>query len=94
MKSLRNGLNKKIKPDAKKALYKDCFVDQLNLALQHYCNLIKIARSCFDTLNLEFIVGSSKRLELFQRIQDSKYLYICRFQVPFKYTNGFFWHYL
>ena len=72
MSGLKNGLNKKIREKAKKALYIHCYAHQLNLALMHSCNNIKHARNCLDTLNSlhSFIEGSAKRHSLFQLIQD------------------------
>lgn len=75
MSGIKNGLHKKIRTVAKKALYLHCYAHQLNLALQHSCTEIKKARRCLDVLNSlhEFIEGSSKRHALFELIQEPKY---------------------
>ncbi len=69
----RNGLHKKIRNKAKKALYVHCYAHQLNLALQHSCIAIKPARNCLDTLNSlhSFIECSSKGHALFELIQGN-----------------------
>lgn len=75
MSGVKNGLHKKIKSFAKKALYLHCYAHQLNLALQHSCCEIKKARNCLDVLNSlhEFIEGSAKRHSLFESLQDPKF---------------------
>ncbi len=72
MSGVENGLHKKIRNRAKKALYVHCYAHQLNLALQHSCNKIKNARNVLDTLNTlhSFIECSSKGHSLFELIQD------------------------
>ena len=72
MSGVKNGLNKKIRAIAKKALYIHCYAHQLNLALQHSCYEITKARNCLETLNSfhEFIEGSAKRHALYESIQD------------------------
>ena len=73
MSAIHNGLNKKIRNKAKKALYVHCYAHQLNLALQHSCNAIKNARNCLDTLNTlhSFIECSTKGHVLFELIQGN-----------------------
>ena len=71
MSGCRNGLNKKIKQHAKKAVFVHCYAHQLNLSLQNSCNEIKKVRNVLDTLNSlhEFIEASSKIHAKFQTIQ-------------------------
>jgi len=75
MSGVKNGLNKKIKAKAKKALYIHCYAHQLNLALQHSCTGLRKSRECLDTLNSlhSFIEGSAKRHSLFQLIQEPEF---------------------
>ena len=75
MSDVKNGLNKKIRFVAKKALYLNCYAHQLNLALQNAFSEIKPHKRCLDIFNSlhEFIEGSAKRHPLFELIQDSKY---------------------
>lgn len=75
MSGIKNGVNKKIHSQVKKALYIHCNAHQLNLALQHSCNDIHKARNCLEILNSlhDFIEGSAKRHALFELIQESKY---------------------
>jgi hypothetical protein len=72
MSGSKNGVQKKMRDVAKKALFIHFYAHQLNLVLQHSCNPIRQARDCLDVINSlhEFIESSAKRHSHFGAIQN------------------------